>query len=149
MSQPRPQTIQEEFRQSAASGPKSTKKKLPPPVSIRFSDEERAQLRRDAGKASLSAYIRHRIFGDAVTPRKRQYLRKRRQTTLDHESLARLLGVLGQSELATSMLALAMAARSGALPVTPELSEKLDQACDEIGDMRRALIVALNLKPED
>lgn len=32
-----------------ATRPKTPKKKLPPPFSIRFTDEERARLNRDAG----------------------------------------------------------------------------------------------------
>lgn len=128
---------------------RSAKKNRPPPFSIRFSIEERAQLNRDAGTLSLSAYVRQKLFGDAVTPRKPRYRKKQRQPNIDHEILAQLLGVLGQSELATSMIALALAAQSGALPVTPELSEKLDQSCGDIREMRVALIIALRIKPED
>ena len=124
------------------------KRKLPPPFSIRFTEEERARLNRDAGKLSLSAYIRQRLFGNAVTRRKRRYRRKQKLPPLDRQIIARLLGTFGQSELATSMIAIALAAQSGALPVTPELSEKLDAACDDIREMRIALIVALGVKPE-
>ena len=124
------------------------KRKLPPPLSIRLTTEERARLKRDAGRLSLSAYIRHKLFGDAITPRKPRYQRKQRRPVVDSQTVARLLGTLGQSELATSMIALALAAQSGALPVTPELSEKLDAACDDIRDMRTALVVALGVKPE-
>ena len=135
--------------EAAAGVPKHTKKrKHPPPVSIRFTDEERTRLTRDAGKLSLSAYIRQRLLGDAVAPRERRYLRKQRRPTIDDETLAKWLGTLGQSDLARSMIAIAMAAQSGALPVTPELSDKLDAACDEIHDMRTALITALGVKPE-
>jgi len=131
------------------SVPKSQKKtKHPPPVSIRFTDEERKRLDRGRGKLSLSAYIRQKLFGDTTAPRKRQYQKKQRQPDMDAKTLARLLGTFGQSELATSMLALALAAQSGDLPVTPELSEKLNAACDDIHEMRECLIVALGIKAE-
>ena len=47
-----------------------------------------------------------------------------------------------------AMMALALAVQSGALPVTPELSEKLNAACDDIHSMRTTLIAALEIKPE-
>ena len=124
------------------------KQKLPPPFSIRFTEEERERLRRNADKLSLSAYIRQRLFGDAAIPRKPRYRRKQRRPAMGCQSVARLLGTFGQSELATGMIALALAAQSGALPVTPELSDKLDAACGDIRDMRIALIAALGGKPE-
>lgn len=133
----------------AARRPAKVRRKVPPPVSIRFKEAERARLVRDAGTLSLSGYIRRKLFDDDVSARKPRYLRKQRRPGLDHETLARLLGVLGQSELATSMIALALAAQSGALPVTPDLSEKLDTACADIRAMRTELIVALKIKPED
>lgn len=57
--------------------------------------------------------------------------------------------MLGQSELATSLIALAIAAQSVSLPVTPEVEEKLHTACNEVRDMRLALVTTLNVKPED
>ena len=137
------------FQKAADKPKKRIKRKHPPSFSIRFTDEERARLNRDAGKLALSAYIRQKLFGDAASKRKQQSQRRQRRPTIDHQTLAQLLGMLGQSELATSIIAIAMAAQSGALPVTPELSEKLDAACDDIAEMRTALIVALRIKPED
>ena len=133
---------------AAAHPPRAVKRKLPPPVSIRFTEEEKARLKRDASKLSLSAYIRQRLFGNAVAPRKPRYQRKQRRPTVDRQTTARLLAALGQSELAASLADIAFAARSGALPVTPELSDKLDAACDDVRDMRGALIAALGVKSE-
>lgn len=138
------------FEDAASSDKRRpVKKKRPPPLSIRFSDEERERLNRDAGNLSLSSYVRQKVLGDSVSPRRPHYAQKQRQPKLDHVAVAQLLGMFGQSELATSMIALALAAQSGAMPVTPELSEKLDQSCDDIRDMRVALIMALGIKPED
>lgn len=132
-----------------AGRPKShPKRKLPSPVSIRFTDDERALLKREAGDTALSTYVRERVLGSAAAPRAKRYRKKKRQPGLDAQTVAQLLGTLGQSELGRSMLALALAAESGALPVTPELSEKLDAACDDIREMRIALVVALGIKPE-
>ena len=137
------------FDNVAGIAKRGPKRKLPPPFSIRFTEEERARLNRDAGKLSLSAYIRQRLFGDAAPRRKPRYRRKQRKPGLDAKTVAQLLGTLGGSDLGRSMLALALAAESGALPVTPELSEKLDAACDDIREMRVTLVVALGIKPEN
>ncbi len=118
------------------------------PVSFRVTAEEKAQLQKMAGSLAISAYIRQKLFGDGATHRKARYLRKQRKPSIDHETLARLLGMLGHSELATSLLALSLAAQSGSLPVTLELTDELHSACDDIHDMRVALIMALKIKPE-
>lgn len=137
------------FADAAIAPERSAKPKPPPPFSIRLTHEERARLKRKAGKLPLGAFIRRELLGEEVAPRKPQHLRKPRQPTMDQAMLARLLGMFGQSELGRSMIALALAAQSGALPVTPEVSEKLAAACNDIREMRTALIEALNLKPED
>ena len=135
------------FKSACATKPKRNRK-ASSSVSIRFTDDERKQLNRDAGKLSLSAYIRQKLLGPIVAKRKPQYTRKQRQPKPDYVELAKILGQLGQSELATSMLVLAIAAKSGALPVTPELEEKFHMACDDIHGMSIALIASLRIKPQ-
>ncbi len=117
-------------------------------VTIRFKHDEYQRLEQDRGKLSLSAYIRQKLFGDTAAFRKRQYQKINPRPDMDAQTLARLLGTFGQSELATSLLALALAAQTGDLDVTPEVSNKLERACDDIHDMRECLILALNVKPE-
>lgn len=46
------------------------------------------------------------------------------------------------------MLALSLAAQMGDLDVTPEVSDKLEQACDDIHEIKVALIMALGIKPQ-
>ena len=136
------------FSEAAGSLIRKPREKLPPPFSIRFTREERARLNRDAGSMAMSAYIRRMLFGNCAVLRQARYLHKQRRPAIDDKTVAAWLGSLGRSELATSMMAIALAAQSGALPVTPELSGKLDTACDDIGTMRDALFVALRIKPE-
>lgn len=139
----------EAFKAAAGVPKVPRRRKRPPPFSIRFTDEERTRLEREAGRMALAAYIRHKLLGEDAADRRPQSRRKQRRPTIDHETVARLLGTLGQSELARSMIAIALAAQSGALPVTPELSDRLDTACDDIAEMRTALIAALGVKPGD
>jgi hypothetical protein len=118
------------------------------PVSFRVTPAEKAQLLKDAGPLALSAYIRQELLGDQVAERKKRYVKKQRKPGIDHELLAKLLGTIGRSELGRSLLALSLAAQSGSLPVTDELSKELETACDEIHEMRKDLIVALTVKAE-
>lgn len=138
----------EPFNKVAGETYRPKKRKLPPPFSIRFTKEERKRLNHDSGKMSLSAYIRLKLFGKAAIARKAQYRRKQRQPRMDHEVISKLLGTLGQSELGPSLIAIALAAQSGSLPVTPELEDKLDKACGDIHKMRITLVASLGIKAQ-
>ena len=116
--------------------------KSPPPFSLRFTAEERAELDHRAGNKPLGQYIREKLFGEAASPR----AVKRRKPGVDQASLSQALGLLGQSRLASNMNQIAKAANMGALPVTPDLLEELHQACADISAMRNALIACQGLK---
>lgn len=139
--------LKEDFNASAV---KPAKKKHRPSIklSFRVTAEEKDCLSKSAGKMALSAYIRQKLFGDKAEQRPKRYQKKQPRPTMDAIECARVLGNMGQSELAASMLALSMLAQSGELDVTPEVSGKLERACDDIHDMKQALIVALGIKPQ-
>ena len=112
-----------------------------PPFSLRLTFAERAKLERDAAGMSLGAYIRSRLLDpETVAPRKRGKF-----PVKDHQALAQLLGLLGQSRLANNVNQLAKAANTGSLPVTPETEEALLTAVHEVTRMRQLLIEALDL----
>ena len=135
-----------EFSEAATLSSKS-KRKAPPPFSIRFTEEERARLERDAGALSLAAYMRLKLFaGDGPPPTRRKPTRKQYVPSAELAVLGHMLGGLGQSRLASNVNQLAKAANIGALPVTPELEQELFEACAAIQDMRRNLIQALGVK---
>lgn len=123
-----------------------TKRKPPPPFSIRFTWEERERLERDAGKLSVTAHIRQSVFGGDIAGRK--LTRKRKPARVDYELLGKILGLLGESELASSLCLLAVAAESGSLPVSEETEEELKAACDNVAEIRLLLIQALGVKPQ-
>lgn len=123
------------------------KAKLPPPFSIRFTESERARLDQEAGKRSLAAYIRLRLFADSVPSyRTKENSRKPKAPKIDQIALAKVLGALGQSRLSSNLNQIAKAANMGALPVTPELIKDLQDACVEIRAIRQMLVKALGLK---
>ncbi len=118
------------------------------PVSIRVTAQEKHELQQMAGAKPISGYIRERLFGDAVVVRPKQYLKKQRQPRFDHVEIARLLGMFGQSQLATSMLALSLAVQAGELQVTSDVTSQIECACNDIKDIRSSLVMALGMKPQ-
>jgi Bacterial mobilisation protein (MobC) len=112
-----------------------------PPFSLRLTFEERAKLERDAAGMALGAYIRSRLLDpETVAPRKRGKF-----PVKDHQALAQLLGLLGQSRLANNVNQLARAANTGSLAVTPDTEEALMSATADINHMRLLLIQALDI----
>lgn len=112
------------------------------PFSLRLTKEERLELDRRAAGMSLGAYIRERLFGPEVEPRST----RGRFPVKDHQSLAKLLALLGRSKLGNSLRELARAAASGSLPVTPETEEALRTGVNDIAAMKRLLMAALGIK---
>jgi hypothetical protein len=92
---------------------------------------------------SLAAYIHSRLFDPTNPPPKR----RSKTPVKDHQALAQVLAMLGQSRLSSNVNQLAKSANSGSLPVTPDTEAAL-LAAAEIQDMRRLLIKALNLELE-
>lgn len=126
-----------------AAEPTREKPKYPPPYSIRFTFEERAQLDTERGRQPLSAYIRERLFGEDVSPRKKSGNRP----VDDAEALGRVLGALGGSRLSANLNQLAKAVNTGSLPVTPETEADLQEACREVKALREDLLRALGKQP--
>lgn len=111
------------------------------PLSVRFTEAEKARLEDLAGATPLSQFIRERALGDATEARA-----KVRQPLKDAEPLGRLLGLLGQSRLSSNLNQIAKAANQGSLPVTKEVEDDLRAACAQVFEMRHLLLKALGLK---
>lgn len=136
--------------QLASASKIKTKPKPAKTVAFRVSHDERTELEREASKKQLklSAFVRFRLFGDGVKKRKRQYEHRSHKPNLHHREIARLLSLLGQSETAPALIALADAAKSGSLPVTPHLCDRLEKACEDVDWIKTRLIIALGIKAE-
>ena len=130
------------FNKAAAD---QTKPSYPAPFSIRLTWEERAPLDKMAGSEPWSRFIRKAVFGDAVSKRRKPA----REPRVDETALAKTLGQLGASRLASNLNQIAKAAHLGTLPVTPELEGELQEACAEVKALREDLITALGLTPKD
>lgn len=138
-------TLDHNFNDIASSSakPETNKPKYPPPFSIRFTFEERANLEAARGGKALAAHIREELFGDDASPRKRPG----NSPVKDAEALARVLGALGASRLSSNLNQLAKAVNTGSLPVTPETEADLVEACREVQALRADLLRALGKMP--
>ena len=126
---------------------KTIKSKYAPPFSIRLSDEERTILEQAAGDRPLAAYIRWQIFKDIMPDMPKR--RKRGEAAdIDQKAIAKLLGALGQSRIASNINQLAKAANSGSLPVNHDVLASLQEAVTAVNWMRETLIKALGLNPQ-
>ncbi|MCG8441139.1 MAG: MobC family plasmid mobilization relaxosome protein [Caulobacterales bacterium] len=121
-----------------------TDRKRPSPFSLRLSSEERARLERDAAHMPLGAYVKARLFGRPPSWRTRRSV----ATVAHAKSLAQVLGLLGQSRLASNLNQLAKAANMGTLPLTAETERRLQDACDDVRAIKGLLMRALGLKTD-
>ncbi|MDQ4421221.1 plasmid mobilization relaxosome protein MobC [Sphingobium sp. DEHP117] len=117
-------------------------------ISFRVTFAEAAHIKAKAEAASIpvSDHIRSRMLDDEnarATPRRRS-----KNPVKDHKALAQAIGLLGQSRISSNLNQLARAANTGSLPVTPDTEAALLEALDEIHEIRRLLIAALNLEVE-
>ena len=119
-------------------------KKYPPPFSLRLTFEERAALDSAAGGQPLGRYIRAQMLGDKAAKRKPYG----KFPVKDQKALGRVLAELGQARLANNLNQLAKAVNTGSLPVTPETEDYLQQACQDVRQIRADLVRALGLQPE-
>lgn len=133
----------ESFREVADDNQPRKRKKTAPPFSLRLTAKERSTLSRQAGSRPLGAYIRERLLGGQVEPR-----RVIRKPKADDRQIALVLAELGRSRLSSNLNQLAKSANMGTLPLSQDVERDLREACRAVLDMRDALITALGLKPE-
>ena len=113
----------------------------PAPVSIRFSESERAALAARAGGQPVSAYIREVLFCDG------QGQPRVRQDGPDRQLHGRVLAMLGKSGLATSLQSMALMAATGVLYVDEETEMYLRRACEDVRELRDLLMRSLGKEP--
>ena len=122
-------------------------KKYPPPFSMRFTDDEREALELAAAGRPLAAYIRWLIFKEDMPEMPKRRTRGE-SASPEHKELAKLLGALGKSRIASNINQLAKAANSGSLPVNKEIINALNESVAAIHWMRESLIKAMGIKPQ-
>lgn len=134
--------IAETFNERVLERPPKKKKKRVAPVSVRLSAEERALLEEQAGALSLSAHIRERLFGEEVRQRKS----RGRTPVKDHKSLAKVLRLLGETNLARDLESLQWSVEEGQICLSAKSEELLRLACVAVIEMRKDVLRALGLR---
>jgi len=124
---------------------KPAKPARPSPFSIRLSEADRARLVQEAAGAPLGTYIRSKLLDEKLPVRTRQS----GLAVEDRKALGQALALLGRSRLSNNLNQLAHLGHIGALPFTPEVEAELLAALEEVRAMRRLLLSALGLKPDD
>lgn len=113
------------------------KKKHPSPITVRFTDDEREQLKKEANGASISAHIRWCSL---------EKQKKRKTVPVeDKQALAQILGLLGQTHFANNLNQIAYEANCGSLLMDEVTEEEIKLACAHIAFIRVKLIEALGL----
>ncbi len=118
------------------------KSKYPAPFSLRLSRDERKELKKLACGRPLGEFIKDVIFSKSLRPS------TRKPTIADQKLLAKLLGALGKSRIASNINQLARAANSGSLPVNEEVIKSLFEAVRSIEWMRKSLIKGMGVKSQ-
>ncbi len=127
---------------SITSYRRDDKTKLPSPVTLRLTAEERLKLEELAQGMSMSAYIRACVFQNEVSQRKRVV----RVPVKDKAALAELLGLLGQSRIANNLNQLAYHANIGSLPVDESTIAQIEESYESVCMMRGLLLRSLGLR---
>jgi hypothetical protein len=128
----------------AVNKPKAKRRKRTPPVSIRFSDDERAWLEGQAGGTPVSRYVKDAVLSSRAVKRKP----RRRAPVKDHTALAQVLGLLGRSETGRMLGGILFALEMGQLELDDAAEADLRQACADVSAMREALMAALDMPEE-
>ena len=109
--------------------------------SLRLTVDERKRLEKLAAGMPLGEYFRYCALADNRNPR-----HTRNQFPIkDHKLIAQILSALGRTRMANNLNQIARAANCGALMLDPETLTNLNEACNEIHEMRNTLIKSVGL----
>ncbi len=126
--------------QAASAAPQPEKTKYPR-ITLRLSEDELTRLKTLSQGMTLSAYIRKCLFGKNVTLRKV----RNRAPVKDQKSLARVLGLLGETRIANNLNQIAYEANCGSLLLDEQTEIRLNEASKHVFYIRKELVKALGL----
>ena len=118
------------------------------PFSIRLTSQERADLRRRAGKRAVGDFVRELLFGEAARGMPVKRAAPIKAPSIDRKTAAQGLALLGKAELASNLKALSEVAQLGALPVTPETETALARACRDVSALKSLFMAALGIRED-
>ena len=128
------------FSAAATNGARDSKKRTPP-VSIRFSADERAALLKHTNGEALGPYIKRFVLSRHSAKRPR-----RKTPTKQHQAIARTLRGLGGSGVSGVLGSFILAFEEGRLMLNRDEERELRRAMADVTAMRSDLIAALGLR---
>ena len=131
--------------QTASLGRSEGGRRRSPRITLRLTEAELARLTELAAGKTVSSYVRQSLFGREATPRKNY----RPPATKQNEALAEVLGVLGQTRIASNLNQMAHHANRGTLAMDEVTESEIRAACAQIAWIRVKLIEALGLKAQE
>ena len=112
------------------------------PLSLRLNFEQRSQLEKEADGLPVSTYVKIRLFGSGKADKDTRIPRPLK----DRQEFGRLLGVLGQSNIAANLQELTDAAASGSLVIDETSTAMLQTATQDLREIRDLLVKALGIR---
>jgi len=113
-----------------------------PRVTLRFSPDDYVHLKQLADGMALATYIRAKALGE-VLPRRKP---RSKASITDKQTLAQILGLLGQSRISNNLNQLAHHANIGSLEMDKDTQAQISEAYDHVLFLRNSLIAALGLR---
>lgn len=132
---------------SSAKPRDSARHKLTKPVSIRFTQEEIAELKRKAGERSLSNYVRSHLFSRTSDFENSNNSESRLSPQMRQKLLAQILMRLGSLDTVHNVNELMQAIQTGLIDASPEFANTLASMAAELKTLRHDLLKALGLRP--
>ena len=132
---------------SSAKTRDSARQKLTKPVSIRFTQEEIAELKRKAGEGSLSKYVRSQLFAITSDYKNSNNSESRLSPQMRQKLLAQILIRLGSLDSVHNANELMQAIQTGLIDASPEFANTLASMAVELKKLRHDLLKALGLRP--
>ena len=113
------------------------------PFSIRLTPAERKRLEEDAAGEALGAYVKKTLFAPTTKAAARRAM-------IDHHRvlIAQVLAMVGSSGIGDALTSMAVAIKMGTLANEAEVLEALNEAQDELADIRSELLRALDIRKE-
>lgn len=121
---------------------------LTKPISIRFTEEELAELKIAAGDLSVSEYVRRQLFSvnsTSISAVGNEHIRLSPQNR--QKILVQILARLGQYDAFSTLNNLLAALQSGLIDTSPEMISSLKSVQAELSALRADLLKALGLRP--
>ena len=111
------------------------------PFSIRLTPAEKARLREDAAGEPLGAYVKKTLFSPTTKA-------AARRTMIDQHAklIGRLLAMVGSSGIADALTTMALAIQSGTFEDEEQIKIALNDATEELSEIRITLLKALGMR---